>query len=369
MKYFIISGEPSGDLHGSKLIKGIHKSDPKAEIAFWGGDLMKKAGGKLLTHYNELAFMGFIEVILNIFKILNNFKKCKRDILDFNPDKIIYIDYPGFNLRMCKWSKKKGFRNYYYISPQVWAWKEKRVYQMKKDLDALYVILPFEKDFFENKHKFKVEFVGHPLMDTLIKSKKTTTFLKENQLSEKKNIIALLPGSRKQEIKIMLPIFLKVVSLYPQFELVLAGAPGIDPEWYQKFFYIEKVKVIQNKTYDLLLHARAAIVSSGTATLETGLLNVPQVVCYRSSFLSYLIGKWLVKLKYISLVNLILDREAVKELIQADFNVKKVTQQLEYVLSDKGKNKLKKDYEELRTALGKEGASKKTAKLIIEALK
>ena len=369
MKYYIIAGEASGDLHGSKLIEDLRKKDSKAQIRFWGGDLMQQAGGVLVKHYKMLAFMGFWEVFVNLGTIFKNIKLCKEDITGFKPDVIIYIDYPGFNLRIAKWAKQQGFKNHFYISPQVWAWKEKRVYQMKKDLDALYVILPFEKDFFENKHKFKVEFVGHPLMDTLIKSKKTTTFLKENQLSEKKNIIALLPGSRKQEIKIMLPIFLKVVSLYPQFEFVLAGAPGIDPEWYQKFFNIEKVKVIQNKTYDLLLHARAAIVSSGTATLETGLLNVPQVVCYRSSFLSYLIGKWLVKLKYISLVNLILDREAVKELIQADFNVKKVTQQLEYVLSDKGKNKLKEDYEELRTVLGKEGASKKTAKLIIEALK
>ena len=369
LKYYIIAGEASGDLHGSKLIEALREKDSKAQIRFWGGDLMEQAGGVLVKHYKMLAYMGFWEVFVNLGTIFKNIKLCKEDITGFKPDVIIYIDYPGFNLRIAKWAKQQGFKNHFYISPQVWAWKEKRVYQMKKDLDALYVILPFEKNFFENKHKFKVEFVGHPLMDTLLKSKKTTTFLKENQLSEKKNIIALLPGSRKQEIKIMLPIFLKVVSLYPQFEFVLAGAPGIDPEWYQKFFYIEKVKVIQNKTYDLLLHARAAIVSSGTATLETGLLNVPQVVCYRSSFLSYLIGKWLVKLKYISLVNLILDREAVKELIQADFNVKKVTQQLEYVLSDKGKNKLKEDYEELRTVLGKGGASKKTAKLIIEALK
>ncbi len=369
LKYYIIAGEASGDLHGSKLIEALREKDSKAQIRFWGGDLMEQAGGVLVKHYKMLAYMGFWEVFVNLGTIFKNIKLCKEDITGFKPDVIIYIDYPGFNLRIANWAKQQGFKNHFYISPQVWAWKEKRVYQMKKDLDALYVILPFEKDFFENKHKFKVEFVGHPLMDTLIKSKKTTTFLKENQLSEKKNIIALLPGSRKQEIKIMLPIFLKVVSLYPQFEFVLAGAPGIDPEWYQKFLNIEKVKVIQNQTYDLLLHARAAIVSSGTATLETGLLNVPQVVCYRSSFLSYLIGKWLVKLKYISLVNLILDREAVKELIQADFNVKKVSKQLEYVLSDKGKNKLKEDYEELRTVLGKEGASKKTAKLIIEALK
>jgi lipid-A-disaccharide synthase len=239
---------------------------------------------------------------------------------------------------------------------------------MKKDIDALYVILPFEKDFFENKHQFKVEFVGHPLLDTLTQRKKSTNFQKQNQLSDKNNLIALLPGSRKQEIKKMLPIFLKVSKVFPEFEFVLAGAPGIDPEWYQKFFGKEKVKIIQNKTYDLLLHSRAALVSSGTATLETGLLMVPQVVCYRSSFLTYLIAKWLVKLKFISLVNLILDREVVKELIQGAFNVVEVAHHLQYILSDKGQKKLKQDYEELRIALGAGGASKKTSQLIIESI-
>lgn len=369
MKYYIIAGEASGDLHGSKLMEALKEKDDKAQIRFWGGDLMQQTGGVLVKHYKMLAFMGFWEVIIHLGTILKNIKFCKEDITDFKPDVIIYIDYPGFNLRIAKWAKQQGFKNHFYISPQVWAWKEKRVHQMKKDLDALYVILPFEKDFFENKHHFKVEFVGHPLMDTLTKRKKSTTFLKENQLSDKNNLIALLPGSRKQEIKKMLPIFLKVSALFPQFEFVLAGAPGIDPDWYQKFFSGEKVKVIENETHELLLHARAALVSSGTATLETGLLNVPQVVCYRSSFLSYLIAKWLVKLKYISLVNLILDREVVKELIQAEFNVREVAHQLEYALSDAGQKKLKEDYEELRTVLGTEGASKKTAQLVIEAIK
>lgn len=368
MKYYIIAGEASGDLHGSKLMEALKEKDDKAQIRFWGGELMQQMGGVLVKHYKMLAFMGFWEVVTHLGTILKNIKFCKKDITDFQPDVIIYIDYPGFNLRIAKWAKQKGFKNHFYISPQVWAWKENRVHQMKKDLDALYVILPFEKDFFENKHQFKVEFVGHPLLDTLNQRNKSTDFLKQNQLSDKNNLIALLPGSRKQEIKKMLPVFLKVSKLFPKFQFVLAGAPGIDTEWYQKFFGGENVKIIQNKTHDLLLHARAALVSSGTATLETGLLNVPQVVCYRSSFLTYWIAKWLVKLKFISLVNLILDREVVKELIQGAFNVKEVEHHLKYALSDIGQKKLKEDYKELRGILGAGGASKKTAQLIIEAL-
>lgn len=368
MKYYIIAGEASGDLHGSKLIGALKDKDNKAQIRFWGGDLMQKAGGILVKHYKMNAFMGFWEVFIHLRAILKNIKFCKKDISRFKPDVIIYIDYPGFNLRIAKWAKQQGFKNHFYISPQVWAWKESRVRQMKKDLDALYVILPFEKDFFENKHQFKVEFVGHPLMDTLAKRKKSTAFIKENQLSDKNNLIALLPGSRKQEIKKMLPVFIEVSASFPQFEFVLAGAPSIDLEWYKKFFSGDKIKIIRDNTYDLLMHAKAALVSSGTATLETGLLDVPQVVCYRSSFLTYQIAKWLVKLKYISLVNLILDREVVKELIQESFNVIEVTKHLKYALSEIGQKKLKEDYEELRSAIGEEGASHKTAQFIIDAI-
>ena len=368
MKYYIIAGEASGDLHGSKLIEALKEKDDKAQIRFWGGDLMQEAGGVLVKHYKMLAFMGFWEVITHLGTILKNIKFCKKDIIRFQPDVIIYIDYPGFNLRIAKWAKQQGFKNHFYISPQVWAWKENRVHQMKKDLDALYIILPFEKDFFENKHQFNVQFVGHPLLDTLTQRKKSAAFINKHGLSKEKKLIALLPGSRKQEIKKMLPVFLKIVPLFPKYEFVLAGAPGINPQWYQKFLEGSNLKVIQNKTHDLLLHAEAALVSSGTATLETGILNVPQVVCYRSSFLSYQIAKLLVKLKYISLINLILDREVVKELIQRDFNVKKLAQQLEFILSDSGQKKLKNDYKELRTVLGTGGASKKTAQLIIDAL-
>ena len=368
MKYYIIAGEASGDLHGAKLIAALKEKDNKAQIRFWGGDLMKQAGGKLVKHYKELAFMGFWEVITHLGTILKNIKFCKKDVTYFNPDVIIYIDYPGFNLRIAKWAKQQGHKNHFYISPQVWAWKENRVVQMKRDLDALYVILPFEKGFFENKHQFKVQFVGHPLLDTLAKKKKSIAFLKQNKLSEENNLIALLPGSRKQEIKKMLPLFLKVSTLYPQYEFVLAGAPGINIKWYQKFLKGQNIKIVQYKAHDLLLHAKAALVSSGTATLETALFNVPQVVCYRSSFFTYQIAKRLVKLNFISLVNLILNREVVKELIQEAFNEKEVRQQLEYILSDDGQKKMKRDYQELRIALGGEGASEKTAKLIIDAI-
>ena len=368
MKYYIIAGEASGDLHGAKLITALKEKDDKAQIRFWGGDLMQQAGGELVKHYKELAFMGFLEVITHLRTILKNIKFCKKDITHFDPDVIIYIDYPGFNLRIAKWAKQEGHKNHFYISPQVWAWKESRVDQMKRDLDSLYVILPFEKVFYENKHQFKVQFVGHPLLDTLAKRKKSTAFLKQNNLSAENNLIVLLPGSRKQEIKKMLPLFLKVSALYPQYEFVLAGAPGIDTEWYQKFLVVQNIKVVHNKAHDLLLHAKAALVSSGTATLETALFNVPQVVCYRSSFLTYQIAKRLVKLNFISLVNLILDREVVKELIQGAFNEKEVGQQLEYILSEAGQKKMKKDYKELRTALGGEGASEKTAQLIIDAI-
>jgi lipid-A-disaccharide synthase len=368
LKYYLIAGEASGDLHGSKLIAALKDKDPKAQIRFWGGDRMQQAGGTLVKHFKTLAFMGFWEVLIHLRTILNNIHFCKKDITAFQPDVIIYIDYPGFNIRIAQWAKKQGFKNHYYISPQVWAWKESRVQQMKKNLDALYVILPFEKEFFEKKHHFKVSFVGHPLLDTLTPKKKTHGFVEQNQLSSKRELIALLPGSRKQEIKKMLPVFLEIALRFPQYQFVIAGAPNLESQWYERFIKDHPVRLIQNKTHDLLLHAKAALVSSGTATLETALLNVPQVVCYRSSFISYQIAKRLVKLKYISLVNLILDRAVVKELIQNDFTPDRLTQQLEYILSPTGAKKIKADYKVLRNTLGRGGASDKTAQHIIDAL-
>ena len=369
MKYYIISGEASGDLHGSKLIEALKEKDKKAQIRCWGGDLMKKAGGELVKHFNELAFMGFWEVITNLEAIIRNIKFCKKNILEFDPDVIIYIDYPGFNLRISKWAKKQGFKNHFYISPQVWAWKENRVHQMKKNLDALYVILPFEKEFFEIKHQFSVEFVGHPLLDRVMHSEKNSRFLIKNKISNTKSIVALLPGSRKQEIKKMLPTFISVAERFPKFEFIIAGAPGIDPKYYDSFLKNKYIKVVHNQTHNLLTNARAALVSSGTATLETALFNVPQVVCYRSSFLSYQIAKRLVKLEFISLVNLVLKREVVKELIQNSFTTNKVCKHLDFILSDRGQKQLKMDYKTLRSFLGNGGASKKTATLIHNAIK
>ena len=369
MKYYIISGEASGDLHGSKLIEALKKKDNRANIRCWGGDLMKNSGGELIKHYKELAFMGFWEVITHLKTILSNIKFCKKDILAFNPDVIIYIDYPGFNLRISKWAKKKGFKNHFYISPQVWAWKENRVHQMKRDLDALYVILPFEKEFFEKKHQFPVKYVGHPLLDWVTFKKKSTGFLTKNQLSATKPLIALLPGSRRQEIKKILPIYLSVTKYFQQYEFVIAGAPGIALKEYSFLIKKEEVKVIYNQTHDLLMHSRAALVSSGTATLETALFDVPQIVCYRSSFLSYQIAKRLVKLEFISLVNLILKREVVRELIQNSLTPYELKKQMAFILSDDGQKQIKSDYQSLRFILGKGGASIKTAELIFEAIK
>ena len=369
LKYYIISGEASGDLHGSKLIEALKKKDKKAKIRCWGGDLMKKAGGELVKHFHDLAFMGFWEVLTNLGKVIRNIRFCKRDILEFKPDIILYIDYPGFNLRISKWAKKNGFKNHFYISPQVWAWKENRVNQMKKDLDALYVILPFEKEFFEKKHQFPVEFVGHPLLDSILFKKISKKFIVENRLSKTKPIIALLPGSRRQEIKKMLPVFLSVAERFPKFEFIIAGAPGVDSRYYNSFIRNVNIKIVHNKTHDLLMISKAALVSSGTATLEAALFKVPQVVCYKSSFLSYQIARRLIKLEFISLVNLILKKEVVKELIQNSFNINEVCKQLDYILSDNGQKRMKIDYESLRSVLGNGGASEKTASLIYNAIK
>lgn len=370
MKYYIIAGEASGDLHGSNLMKSIYKEDPLAQIRFWGGDLMEHVGGTLVKHYRELAFMGFSEVILNLKTILGNIKVCKNDIENFNPDVIIFIDYPGFNMRIAKWAKQRGVKTHYYISPQIWAWKENRISAIKRDFDELYIILPFEKDFYEKKHNFPVHFVGHPLIDA-IKNREITTellFRKENNLDEKP-IIALLPGSRKQEITKMLSVMLSVVEDFKDYQFVIAGAPSQEFSFYQTFLKNENVHFISNKTYDLLSISHAALVTSGTATLETALFKVPEVVCYKGSWVSYQIAKRVITLKYISLVNLIMDREVVKELIQEDFNSKNLKLELSKILNSENRKRIFKDYQELEARLGGEGASDKTAKLIVNALK
>ncbi|WP_372793649.1 lipid-A-disaccharide synthase [Lutibacter sp.] len=369
MKYYIISGEASGDLHGSNLMKALFEKDNNAEIRFWGGDLMQEVGGILVKHYRELAFMGFAEVLMNISTIFKNIKFCKQDILAFKPDVLILIDYPGFNMRIAEFAKNEGIKVHYYISPQIWAWKENRIKQIKRDVDEMYVILPFEKDFYEKKHHFPVHFVGHPLIDAISNRQQIgeAVFREKHNLSQKP-IIALLPGSRKQEIKKMLSIMLKMADKFKAYQFVIAGAPSQDFDFYQQFINQENVKFISNKTYDLLSLSYAAIVTSGTATLETALFKIPEIVCYKTSWVSYQIGKRLVDLKYISLVNLIMDKEVVKELIQDEFNESNLEIELHKILEGKKREELFLNYFELEKKLGGKGASKKVAELIVNSL-
>jgi len=368
MKYYIIAGEASGDLHASNLMKALLLEDEHAEFRFWGGDLMQAVGGTLVKHYRALAFMGFAEVIMNLRTILGNIKMCKKDILNYKPDVIILVDYPGFNMRIAEFSKQKNIATHYYISPQIWAWKENRIKKIKRDVDQMYVILPFEKEFYEKKHNYPVHFVGHPLLDAIADRKQITPeqFRKENNLNEKP-IIALLPGSRKQEITKMLAVMLQMVNKFPDHQFVIAGAPSQDLSFYKQFIKSENVAIVENKTYDLLSLSNAALVTSGTATLETALFKVPEVVCYKGNAISYQIGKRLVKnIKYISLVNLILDKETVTELIQDDFNEKRLENELFKILDHKYREKIFDDYYDLEQKLGGKGASEKTAKLIIK---
>jgi lipid-A-disaccharide synthase len=370
MKYYIIAGEASGDLHGSNLMKALYHEDPNANIRFWGGDLMKNVGGTLVKHYRELAFMGFIEVVFNLKTIFNNINICKKDIEKFNPDVIIFIDYPGFNMRIAKWAKTKAIKTHYYISPQIWAWKENRIKEIKRDFDKLYVILPFEKDFYEKKHHFPVEFVGHPLIDAIHNRKNIdkTTFITDNNLANKP-IIAILPGSRKQEITKMLSVMLSVTNDFPDYQFVIAGAPSQEYSFYEPFLGNKNVKFIANKTYDLLNHSTAALVTSGTATLETALFKVPEVVCYKGSWASYQIAKRIITLKYISLVNLIMDKEVVTELIQDDCNAKNIKIELQKILNPEHRIQLLHNYDVLEQMLGGIGASAKTAKLIVSDIR
>jgi len=369
MKYYIIAGEASGDLHGANLMKALYRQDANADIRYWGGDLMQQVGGNLIKHYRELAFMGFIEVIFNLKTILKNIAICKNDIESFNPDVIIFIDYPGFNMRIAKWAKQKGIKTHYYISPQIWAWKEGRIKEIKRDVDAMYVILPFEKDFYEKKHHFPVHFVGHPLIDAIANRTQVNPeeFRKENNLDDRP-IIALLPGSRKQEITKMLQVMLSLVDDFKDYQFVIAGAPSHDADFYQPFIKTQNVHLILNKTYDLLSLSFAALVTSGTATLETALFKVPQVVCYKGNRISYEIAKRIIKLKYISLVNLILDKEVVTELIQTDFNTKRLKKELAHILEEYNRAILFLEYYDLEKKLGGIGASDKTAKLIFESI-
>jgi lipid-A-disaccharide synthase len=364
MKYYIIAGEASGDLHGSNLIKEIKHLDPAASIRAWGGDLMKDAGASLVKHYRDLAFMGFLEVIKNLPTILQNIKFCKQDIEAWQPDVLVLIDYPGFNLRIADWAKKHGFKVVYYIAPQVWAWKENRVKKMKVCIDKMFCILPFEKEYFKIKWNWNVTYVGHPLLRVIESFKSTNPLVTEN-----KKVIALLPGSRKQEIIKMLPIMLSVTPHFPNYTFMVAQAPGQDAPFYNRFLMgYSNVTLIKNSTYDLLTIADAALVTSGTATLETALFKVPEVVCYKTSKFSYQIAKWLVKIKFISLVNLIMDKEIVQEIIQENLTEQHLTTALRNITENEAKRKEVMDnYQSLHTLLAAGGgeASAKVAKEIM----
>lgn len=367
MKYYIIAGEASGDLHASNLIAELKKKDAHAEFRAWGGDLMKKQGVTLVKHYRYMAFMGFVEVAVNLRKVLNNIKECKKDMLAYKPDAVILVDYPGFNLRIAKFAHDNGLKVFYYISPQVWAWKRRRVKKIKQSVDEMLVILPFEEDFYK-KYGVNVNYVGNPLLDALSRTNEISrlSFSRKNSLSEKREIIALLPGSRTQEVKRTLPTMLSVMPKFPDYQFVIAKAPSLDKDFYKNMIGDADVQIVENQTYDLLQHASAALVTSGTATLETALFTVPEVVCYKANPISYWIARYLIRVKYICLVNLILNKEAVKELIQGDLNTDNLTDELNKLLHDfKRQRQLLEDYETLKDVMGSAGASEKAAEIIV----
>ncbi len=370
MKYYIIAGEASGDLHGSNLMKALKAEDKQASFRVWGGDLMEAAGGQLVKHYRDLAFMGFVEVIANLKTIFSNMKFCKTDIAEYQPDVLILVDYPGFNLRIATWAHEQGIRIFYYISPQIWAWHTSRVHQIKKVVERMFVILPFEQAFYE-KYDYKVDYFGHPLLDVIKHLSANSTFRSVNHLADAP-IIALLPGSRMQEINRMLKEMLQMVGLFPNYQFVIAAAASLPIESYhtileqQGFLTHPNLKLVHNQTYDLLQQSTAALVTSGTATLETALFNVPQVVCYKANSLSYQIGKRLVDLEYISLVNLIADRRVVEELIQKDLNPEKLERSLRNILEHP--EPIYEGYKEIASKLGNAGASQRIAKAMYKYL-
>jgi len=368
MKYYIIAGEASGDLHGSNLIKALKEKDSNSMFRCWGGDLMESQGAEIVTHYRDLAFMGFIEVILNLNKIVKNLKFCKTDILNWKPDAIILIDYPGFNLRIAEFAHANRIKVIYYISPQIWAWKQSRVHNIKKVVDKMMVILPFEKAFYA-KFDYTVDFVGHPLLDAL-----QHDLVKPKDWRQKKDltdapIIALLPGSRKQEIATMLPLMLETAKEYKDYQFVIAAAPSMPLAYYESFLNGSKIKILIGGTYALLSESFAALVTSGTATLETALFEVPEVVCYKGNAISYQIAKKMVKIKFISLVNLVMDREVVKELIQEELTLKNLKTELNKLLNPVTREQIIGDYKVLKQQLGGKGASQKAAEIIIETMK
>ena len=369
-RLYIIAGEASGDLHGSNLLAALKEINPAIETRCWGGDLMKKEGATIVKHISELAFMGFIEVLFNLRTILKNIDFCKKDILEFKPDILVLIDYPGFNLRIAEWAKNNNILVHYYISPQVWAWKQSRVKIIKRCVDKMYTILPFENSFYA-KFDYSTEYVGHPLLDEIEKHAKhsidKTEFLSKNNLSDLP-IIALLPGSRKQEIHVKLPIMLAAVKDLKTHQIVIAGAPNQSLDMYQAFESLG-ITIIFGQTYNLLSFSELAVVTSGTATLETALFTVPQVVCYKGSWISYFIARTLIKIKYISLVNLIMDKLVVKELIQQECTASNIRQEIELLIENNSyRNEMITNYKEMRLVLGQGGASKKVAQSLLKTI-
>lgn len=370
MKYYVIAGEASGDLHASNMMKQILLQDTAANFRFWGGDKMQKVGGELVKHYKDLAFMGFVEVVKNLPTILRNISFCKQDIEAYQPDALILVDYPGFNLRIAEWAKEKGYKIYYYISPQIWAWKQSRVHKIKRVVDKMYCILPFEKDFYK-KFDYDADFVGHPLLDAIQSDiiEDASSIRKKYNFGNDK-VVLLLPGSRKQEIAEMLKVMVQVAKKNDGYRFVIAAVKSITPEFYKEQIGDAKIEMITGDTYSLLSIASAAMVTSGTATLETALFEVPEVVCYKGGKISYEIAKRLIKVKYISLVNLILDKPAVAELIQQDMNAERLHSELKKVLEEgEFRNKMLVDFKELKVKLGGGGASKKVAESIVNDLR
>ena len=366
MKYYIIAGEASGDLHAANLMKSVKAGDPDARFRVWGGDRMEAQGGTVVKHYRDLAFMGFVEVLRNLPAILGNIRFCKKDILDYQPDVVVLVDYPGFNLRIAKFAKEKGFKVVYYISPQVWAWKKSRVKTIKKFVDRMIVILPFEKDFYAG-YGMEVDFVGHPLLDALenevVEGK--AEFLRKNNLTNDP-IIALLPGSRKMEVEKMLKVMLQVVPHFFGYQFLIGGVSTVPRELYEKLVGKLPVKLLVGQSRDLLYHADAALVTSGTATLETALIGVPEVVCYKGNRISFEIARRIVDVKYISLVNLVMDRAVVTELIQQALTEKNLGVELDRLLHDEDhRERILSDYAELRLKLGEKGASEMAARIIL----
>lgn len=365
MKYYLVAGEASGDLHGANLMKAIKSEDRNAGFRYYGGDKMRAQGGVLDKHYSEMAFMGFTEVVLNLRTILKNMKACKAAILAYEPDVLILIDFPGFNLKIAEFAKDNGIKVCYYISPKVWAWNQKRVLKIKRIVDKMFCILPFEVDFYK-EWGMEVNYVGNPLLDEIAQFTPDADFRTTYKLE--KEVIALLPGSRKQEIERLLPDMLSITSRFPDHHFVVAAAPSFDEAYYRQFIRTDNVTLVFAQTYNLLTVAKAAIVASGTATLETALFHVPQVVVYRGGAISVAIARALVKIRFISLVNLIMDRKVVTELIQNDCNRENISQELAMILNGQERTRMMSDYKELSAKMGRAGASERTAKLILTYL-